>query len=114
VKNGARLKVTGQFNTSRLPDSTGEGQFKTKTIIVTMRTFGSGSMDIDIKEENAICPIGKCPRYIWNKFRSKYLEVDEVSVFKSLYDNENWDYLRDVISGGMKNGPWCLPFILIH
>lgn len=94
------------------------------TLFVNMRSFGKAGVGMDVKA--SIGPaLGKIPARIWR--RALGLKDDpKVSLEEC---NKAWDKLfgsgvvtnkkkleifKTLVSAGIKNGPWCLPFVLIH
>ena len=81
---------------------------------VTCRSFsGKKDLDIDTKAETGPA-LGKVPPELWRKLlgvTDKYSESN-IELIASKLNNE--DTMTKLIQGGIKDGPWCLPFVLIH
>jgi hypothetical protein len=113
--NQSQLKVMGSFNLSGISDPDDpEKHIQEKEVLVTLRSFG-GSNAMDVKETSGPA-IGKVPVRMWTsalKVQEKDLE-GAIKKFDEFVDKKHYKELADLIAGGMKNGPWCLPFVLIH
>ena len=113
--NQCQLLVTGDFNFTGLSDPKDpKKHIHTKQILVTLRSFRKAN-GMDVKELSGPA-IGKIPVRMW----TKELEVAEkdldqaIKKFSEYTGEEKRKGLTELIIGGMKNGPWCLPFVLIH
>lgn len=111
----AELFVEGNFNLAGVSDPEHpEQDIQSRKVIVSLRSFGKSNA-MDVKEAKGPA-IGKVPVRMW----TKELGVAEsdlpraVEIFETYTDKSKWGALVSLISGGMKNGPWCLPFVLIH
>lgn len=112
---GAELLVKGNFNLAGVSDPDHpENDIQSREVIISLRSFGKSNA-MDVKEAKGPA-IGKVPVRMW----TKELKVDEddlvtaVNIFETYTDKKYWKALSALIAGGMKNGPWCLPFVLIH
>lgn len=111
----AELAITGKFNLSGVSDPDDpEYNLITNKVIATVRSFGD-SNGMDIKEESGPA-IGKVPVRIWTKaLNVNANDLDAaIAEFEKWTVEEKWPALAEIVAAGMKNGPWCLPFILIH
>lgn len=115
-KTGVYAIITGKFdfNQTSAPEDSDDGISESK-VKLTCRSFNSGKdLDMDVTGESGPS-LGKVPRDVWR------------SVFKTdnNFSEETLDYIADklkngkdsvkrVIEAGIKNGPWCLPFVLVH
>lgn len=115
--SGFSYRCPGDYEFSETSDP--EAKDPTKGIsenamYVTCRSFsGKKDLDIDIKAETGPA-LGKVPRELWRKLlgvTNKYSESN-IELIASKLNNE--DTMTKLIQGGIKNGPWCLPFVLIH
>lgn len=111
----AELLVRGNFNLAGVSDPKyPEKDIQEREVIVSLRSFGNSNA-MDVKEAKGPA-IGKVPVRMW----TKELQVDEsdldgaITKFEQYINKKHWPALAQLIAGGMKNGPWCLPFVLIH
>lgn len=112
---GAELLVEGNFNLAGVSDPEHpEKDIQTRKVIVSLRSFGKSNA-MDVKEEKGPA-IGKVPVRMWTKeLGCQEKDLDRaVEIFETYTDKSKWKALSSLIAGGMKNGPWCLPFVLIH
>lgn len=136
--NGAYAIIEGKFSFEGIAnpetiETNNKGDvivkdFTTKTLKVSLRTFGSGTIGLDIAEMNGKSTgpaLGKVPVNIWRTL----LKVNEranletcITNFINVFGNvdgkntekSNKQIAEEIIVGGIKNGPWCLPFVLVH
>lgn len=118
-----QLKVKGQFNFAGVsdPDPKKLGSHLSEhDVYVTLRSFGNANaMDIRATTGPAI---GKVPVRDWTEklnVESSNLDggikaLKDLAVRINNGDKDATDILAELIQGGIKNGPWCLPFVLIH
>ena len=89
---------------------------KPHIIKLELRTFGAGINALDVTLESGPS-IGKCPTNIWTKIL-KVRSTDSiekcVDAFRSFMDDPDMDDVNRMVQAAAKNGPHCLPFILIH
>ena len=87
---------------------------KENVMYVTCRSFsGKKDLDIDIKAE-AGPALGKVPRDLWRSLLDvdNTFSEDNIKLIASKLSDE--ETMTKLIQGGIKNGPWCLPFVLVH
>ena len=112
---GTELLVEGNFNLAGVSDPKHpEKDIQSREVIVSLRSFGKANA-MDVKEAKGPA-IGKVPVRMWTKelgVNGKDLS-EAVEIFETYTDKSKWPKLAELIAGGMKNGPWCLPFVLIH
>jgi hypothetical protein len=115
--NYITVKVSGNFNFDNTTIDNGEEVNNQKSILITLRSFGSVAMDVkmDAKGEPAL---GKCPVDIWRsilKVNKRTKLHDCLKAFeKFLKSNNNTDQIQSLIQYAIKEGPHCYPFILLH
>lgn len=122
-KSKESLVITcyGDFNFSNLTDASGEEVGKQRSVILTMRSFGSGSTGVDCKLHEDTAALGKCSVDVWrsiigvdeNKKTEEYIELFN----EYIKNNDESDVLSDltkIIKSAVKEGSFCFPFILIH
>lgn len=113
--HGAELLVKGNFNLAGVSDPKyPEKDIQEREVIVSLRSFGNSNA-MDVKEAKGPA-IGKVPVRMWTKeLGVTEDDLDNAIVkFEQYIDKKYWPALAQLIAGGMKNGPWCLPFVLIH
>lgn len=114
---GCKLDVTGTFKFSDMTDPTtksAEDEIQQNELLVTCRSFSRGkSLDIDIKAKTGPS-LGKVPRDAWRTALGvdSSFSVENIDLIKTKLQDK--DIMTSVIQSGIKNGPWCLPFVLIH
>lgn len=115
--NYITVKVSGNFNFDNTTIDNGEEVNNQKSILITLRSFGSVAMDVkmDAKGEPAL---GKCPVDIWRSIlgvNSKTKLHDCLRAFeKFLKSSNNTSQIQSLIQYAIKEGPHCYPFILLH
>lgn len=106
-----------------MTDENGDEITSVHMVNVTMRSFDkNNSVDIDVTLNHKNIPtLGKCPRATWRKYlnltKSNKMEDSLTAFNEFLSTKEEEDIktaLKDIIQGAIKQGPNCLPFILIH
>lgn len=113
---GAKFKCPGNYKFSETSDPEGDGTdpIKENIMYVTLRSFSAGKdLDIDIHAQTGPA-LGKVPRDLWRTLfnvNSKYSEENIKLIAEKM---EGEDTMTKIIEGGIKNGPWCLPFVLVH
>lgn len=113
------LLCTGKFDFSSITDNDGDKVGNTiNSVLLTMRTFGSGNVGIDVKlNEKGSPALGKCPIKIWmNELGCKNSKNinDCISKFEALKDKKSISIVTTLIHAAIKEGPHCFPFILLH
>ena len=115
------VKCTGDFKFGDYVDSDMKYVENTKTIRITMRTFGSGRVGVDCSvysdKDTSAPSLGKCPVDIWRSILkcNKNDDIIEcIKKFKDFLKNKPNQKLTEIIRGAVKEGPYCLPFILIN
>lgn len=118
-ENYTKLEVHGSFNFSGVPDPDGSGGHLVEdTVLCTFRSFGSAN-GMDVMKTTGPA-LGKVPARMWRakldiKETGKEEELREgIAALAEYTDKKHWNDLKELLQGGIKNGPWCLPFILIH
>lgn len=116
---GKTLLCSGKFDFSTITDGDGDKVGNTiNSVLITMRTFGSGNVGIDVKlNEKGSPALGKCPIKIWmNELGCKNSKnIDDcISKFETLKDKESISIATTLIQAAIKEGPHCFPFILLH
>jgi hypothetical protein len=116
---GKTLLCSGKFDFSSITDGDGDKVGNTiNSVLITMRTFGSGNVGIDVKlNEKGSPALGKCPIKIWmNELGCKNSKNinDCISKFETLKDKESISIATTLIQAAIKEGPHCFPFILLH
>lgn len=116
---GALARLSGDFDFKGIanPENPDE-HLETKELKVSIRTFGSGNIGIDIAETKGPA-LGKVPVNIWRKLLDVNDHADLQTCknkFKKEFnkENPNIDVIKEIIVAGVKSGPWCLPFVLVH
>lgn len=122
-KNQINVMCTCNLCFNGLTDENGEEITSVHMVNVTMRSFDkNNSVDIDVTLNHKNIPtLGKCPRETWRKYlnltKSNKME-DSLAAFNEFLstkeEKEVKSALKDIIQGAIKQGPNCLPFILIH
>lgn len=120
-KAGSNLTVfvKGSFDFGNVLDSDIPSE-KENEVKLVLRTFGSGQVAIDVTVAQSGNPsLGKCPVSVWRRIldcnESTSIEI-AIEKFKHVLDDEKNinRNLELIIRGAIKNGPNCLPFILLH
>ena len=116
------LYVTGKFNFGNILDPNISSD-KENEVKLCMRTFGSGQVGVDVCIAQSGEPsLGKCPVNVWQNILGEYGLTQNikksVQLFSDLLENNSQEQiiedLESMIKGAIKNGPNCLPFILLH
>lgn len=122
-KNNVTVLCEGEFNFDGVVDENGQPVHKKDQVILTMRTFGSGilAMDVTLSKNGKLSgpAIGKCPVDIWKKvINSKSKNIsDNIRMFEKFITRKidgDKDKVKLLISAAIKEGPHCFPFILLH
>lgn len=123
-KNNIQIYCQGDFQFSKgFTDEDGDRLNNTKEVMLTLRTFGSNIIAMDVSLPKGGPAIGKCPVNIWrkvlevknteekdiNKCIEKFNQFLETGDDKKIYEG-----LLNIIKGAVKEGPSCFPFILLH
>lgn len=120
-KNNITVLCTGAFNFDGIVDEEGKPVTQEKQVVLTMRTFGSNIIALDATlrghGKNDGPAIGKCPSKIWREMIDA--EKDGVSECikkfeKFLGNKASMEDIKTLITGAIKEGPHCFPFILLH
>lgn len=115
---GMSVICKGKFNFDGVVDENGEYVGKQREVIVTMRTFGSGNVGVDVKLREPGSPaLGKCPVNIWRSILGCKMGDDIntcVDKFRELVSKESCEEMMQIIKYAVKEGPHCFPFLLIH
>ena len=129
-KKYIRLLVSSNINIPNIYVPGNGTSIQLKNILLTIRTFGAGTIAMDIQEKGKPA-IGKCPTGIW---RDSYINNPVVNQGINVASPGDWeglrenalnflnnadpdiiqDMLHDCVEGALKTGVCCLPFILIH
>lgn len=132
--SGAGLVVNcwGTFNLAGLTQPADNDADKIKDvkdrgyICVTMRTFGGGTVGIDVTMKEPKGPkspsLGKCPVRIWKAALGLGKEAVDIDTARAAFEemlkskqtkNTNIK-LAEIIAAAVKEGPSCFPFVLLH
>lgn len=114
-KTGIKLVASGTFKFSETsaPDDPEEPIEETKMNIACRSFSGGHDLDIDITATTGPA-LGKVPRDAWRNLLgvdNKYTQ-DNLDIISDKLNNKNT--IQKLIEAGVKNGPWCLPFVLVH
>ena len=138
LTNGDRINIKQDpktINTTMRKGNKGiytllEGDYKFEDVVISgelqdtkphiikleLRTFGAGINALDVTLESGPS-IGKCPTNVWTKIL-KVSSTDTiencVEAFRVFMENANINDINMMVQAGAKNGPHCLPFVLIH
>lgn len=123
-KNNIQIYCQGNFQFSKgFTDEDGDRLNNTKEVMLTLRTFGSNIIAMDVSLPKGGPAIGKCPVNIWRKVldvkNSEEKNINKcIEKFNQFLETEDdktiRDGLQEIIKGAVKEGPSCFPFILIH
>ena len=118
TQSGFVCIINGGFDFGYVSDSDIDEQ-KSKDVKLTLRTFGSGRVGIDVcLNENGSPSLGKCPVNIWRGILGcdeSIIIDDAIDKFEEMLNGDKVkENLKEIIEGAIKNGPNCLPFILLH
>lgn len=122
-KSGSQLVIEcdGPFNFSNLTDASGDEVGKQRSVILTMRSFGSGSTGVDCKLHEDAAPLGKCSVDVWRSIIGAGISTPTdkcIELFNEYIKNNDESKVRgkltDIIKSAVKEGSLCFPFILIH
>ena len=120
-KNSISVWCRGNFCFDGRLDEDGNEITNVHELIVTMRRFGRGEVDIDVTlNQKNTPPLGKCKREIWRNVLNvpnsrKSICIKAFSEFlNNSDDNTTRDTLTTFIKSAIKQGPSCLTFYLLH
>jgi hypothetical protein len=120
-KNNVTVLCKGIFNMDRITDMDKDVLLQTKEVLLTMRTFGSGilALDVTLSSNGKLDgpSIGKCPSKIWRVMIGAENDNIENSVKKFeefIKTKASLEDIKILIQGAMKEGLNCFPFILLH
>ena len=120
-KNNVTVLCKGTFNMDTITDIDKDVLPHKKEVLLTMRTFGSGILALDVtlfSNGKLDGPsIGKCPSKIWRGMIGAENDNIETSVQKFeefIKTKASLDNIKTLIQGAMKEGLNCFPFILLH
>lgn len=89
---------------------------KPHIIKLELRTFGAGINALDVTLESGPS-IGKCPTNVWTKIL-KVSSTDTiencVEAFRVFMEKPDMKDINTMVQAAAKNGPHCLPFVLMH
>lgn len=115
--------LDGQYRFENMMDENGnEVDFKSHKITLTLRTFGHGIIGMDVNLESGP-PIGKVSTQVWKpilaKKTNKRMMENEFKFWQSgfinfMNDNPDFKLINEMVQSGAKNGPRCLPFVMLH
>lgn len=116
---GCKVKIDGKFNFSGVTDPNASDPYEhieESSLVMELRSFGS-SIGMDIKAESGPS-LGKVPVRFWEKVlgvtNDKNNLANIANTFGEFANNKNKSKLAYLVQEGVKCGPWCLPFVLIH
>lgn len=112
---GGSATCTGKFKFSDVSDTDDATKDMTENqMIITCRSFSGGKdLDIDLKAPTGPA-LGKVPRDGWRSLLKTKNDFSEDTIRYIIGQLEDKKIAEQVIELGIKNGPWCLPFVLIH
>jgi hypothetical protein len=120
-KNNVTVLCKGIFNMDMTTNIDKDALGQKKEVLLTMRTFGSGilALDVTLSSNGKLDgpSIGKCPSKIWRNMIGAENDNIETSVKKFeefIETNASLEDIRILIQGAMKEGLNCFPFILLH
>lgn len=125
---GCYVFIDGKFKFSGITDIETAGDvaddknkipsnIETDCVVLNLRSFGSIGIDIKfVHNGRAGISLGKIPVRFWKKRTG----IDSTDVHECALKFAEWanraknSDLTYLIQEGIKAGPWCLPFVLIH
>lgn len=123
-ENNITLMIEGNFRFNAMTDSSGDIVGSPSSLLLTLRTFGSNNIAMDLTINEKYSPaIGKVPTAVWRgKNEGINCQSNNIGVcvkaFKKWFDNldENQKKIKisRLVQAAAKEGPNCFPFILIH
>lgn len=115
---GVRIHCKGNYNLRNMsdPEDTDRPEGNESEIVITARSFDGGrTLGFEIKDKTGPS-LGKVPV---DTFKS-LLELKDTKFTQDMLKyiqkalNRNPKMANELIQAGMKCGPWCLPFLLVH
>jgi hypothetical protein len=123
-KNNIQIYCQGDFQFSKgFTDEDGDRLNNAKEVMLTLRTFGSNIVAMDVSLPKGGPAIGKCPVNIWREVldvkNSEEKNINKcIEKFNQFLESGDDKKMRDgllkMIKGAVKEGPSCFPFILLH
>lgn len=115
---GCYCLIDGKYKFNHKIDDEGEdATWSDHTIKMEMRSFGKGINAIDVTLETGPS-IGKCPTHVWSPILgiSPDASLDEcLDSFSEFINNKlDMEQVNLIVRAAAKNGPNCLPFMLLH
>lgn len=117
-----KVIATGRFNFSGITDPNADPEdgdtIKESAIALELRSFGDYPA-MDCKSANGPS-LGKVPVRKWSKEIGECKPENLLELCKNFADLCNkqdkaaFEMVQKFIQWGIKNGPWCLPFVLVH
>lgn len=119
--SGCRVFITGKFKFDGISDPEDSDEFETieeSKLVVELRSFGNVGMDVkQVHNNKPGVALGKIPVRFWRRdLKTQSGDANECAhIFADFVnDKKNWGKFENLIKEGIKAGPWCLPFVLIH
>lgn len=121
TESGCQVFVNGKFKFDGITDPENSEEFETISetkLVIELRSFGDVGMDVkQVHNNKPGIALGKVPVRFWR--RDLGTQSNDVAECAKLFgewaqDNTNTSKLENLIKEGIKAGPWCLPFVLIH
>lgn len=119
--SGCKVFVNGKFKFDGITDPENSDEFETieeSKLVIELRSFGDIGMDVkQVHNNKPGIALGKVPVRFWR--RDLGTQSNDVMECAQLFgewvqDKTNISKFENLIREGIKAGPWCLPFVLVH
>lgn len=118
--NSTKIECVGNFKFNGVSDPTAEPEegdtVNESKLYLEVRSFGN-YIAMDVKAEQGPS-LGKVPVRMWSKAlgcnAQKRNLAKACEALAKIASDDDKDTIQDLIQWGVKSGPWCLPFALVH
>jgi hypothetical protein len=118
--NATKVECTGNFKFNGISDPTAEPEegdtVDESKMYLEVRSFGK-YIAMDIKAEKGPS-LGKVPVRMWSKALGCNAQKNNLAkackALAKLVQDDDKDTIQNLVQWGVKSGPWCLPFALVH